>query len=80
MSDRDDVVATINRLLSDWTGPDHDPVPPQDWENWTIPQFLEAMSAWLGSYENAWVNRGEPPPTDGWVVFRHALEAGARYE
>lgn len=76
MDGREEVAETLNRLLADWSGDS----PPNDWENWTIPAFLEAMKAWLGSYENAWANRGEVPPTDGWVVFKHALEAGARYE
>jgi hypothetical protein len=66
----------ITQLLSEWDGES----PPPSWENWTIPTFLEAMGAWLGSYENAWTNVGEVPPTDGWLVFAQALEAGARYE
>ncbi len=80
MSDRAEVLGTINALLSEWKGPHHAPTPPDDWENWTIPQYLEAMAAWLESYENAWTNRGEEPPTDGWVIFGHALQAAARYE
>jgi hypothetical protein len=76
MDGRQDVAATIDRLLADWDGDQ----PPSDWVNRTIPQFLEAMGAWLGSYENAWRNRDQEPPKDGWVIFRNALEAGARYE
>ena len=76
MPGRREVADTIARLLAEWDGDQL----PADWENWTIPQFLEAMGAWLDSYEDAWLNRGEEPPTDGWVIFRRALEAGARYE
>lgn len=75
-AERGAVASHIARLLADW----QEDQPPRDWENWTIPTFLEAMGAWLDSYENAWTNVGEDPPTDGWVVFKHALEAGARYE
>ncbi len=80
MEPRAAVLKTIYELLDDWKGPAHDPVPPPDWENWTIPQFLEAMAAWLDVYEQAWRNRGEQPPTDGWVVFEAALRMGAYYE
>jgi hypothetical protein len=76
MDGRQAVADTIARLLAEWSAED----PPPDWENWTVPAFLEAMGAWLQSYENAWTNAGETPPTDGWIVFRWALEAGARYE
>lgn len=76
MSGRQEVIDTIARLLAEWEGGE----PPADWENWNIPDFLEAMGRWLESYENAWTNLGDTPPTDGWVVFEAALRAAARYE
>ena len=79
MDGRGEVLTRINQLLSQWTGEHHDP-PPDDWQNWTVPQFLEATGAWLSSYKNVWTNRGEQPPTDGWVIFQYALRAAARYE
>jgi hypothetical protein len=80
VSGRNEVLATINSLLADWQGEPHDPTTPAHCENRTIPQFLGAMAAWLESYENAWINMDEEPPTDGWVVFNRALSAAAFYE
>jgi hypothetical protein len=80
MDGRDRVVAAVHELLDEWSGPLHAATPPEDWENVTVPQFLEAMAAYLGSYENTWTNRGQVPPTDGWVVFEDALKAARFYE
>lgn len=44
MSGRTEVIATINSLLADWKGGAHDPTPPANWEDWTIPQYVEAMA------------------------------------
>jgi hypothetical protein len=38
------------------------------------------MGAWLGVYEQAYINNGQPVPHDGWAVFAAALRAGAFYE
>ena len=68
----------IGELLDDWAR--SDPEPPESWENWTIPHFLGAMSAWLEVYERAFANNGRPLPADGWEVFGAALRMGAFYE
>ena len=39
MDGRQEVADTIARLLAEWSAE----APPPDWENWTIPAFLEAM-------------------------------------
>jgi len=46
----------------------------------TIPDYLEAMAAWLEGFEQVYVNTGRQVPTDGWTVFAGALQAAAIYE
>jgi len=70
-----EIIAVLRQLVSDWRAG-----PPDHWENWTIPAYLEAMAAWLEVYEQTYINAGRPIPTDGWAVFRQALEAAAAYE
>jgi hypothetical protein len=72
---REPVIQAIASLVRDW-----EPGQPDSWENWTIPQYLEAMGAWLEVYERAYINRGETVPTDGWGAFAAALRAAAVYE
>lgn len=49
-------------------------------ENWTIPEYLAAMAAWLELYEQAYINTERPVPADGWTIFAQALQAAAVYE
>lgn len=65
----------LRRLLSEWGDG-----PPGRWENQTIPAYLEAMAAWLESYEQSYINTGKPVPADGWTIFAHALQAATIYE
>ena len=69
------VIAVLRQLVSDWRAG-----PPDHWENWTIPAYLEAMAAWLEVYEQAYINTERPIPTGGWTVFGQALEAAVAYE
>lgn len=69
------VIAVLEQLMSDWRDG-----PPAGWENHAIPEYLEAMVAWLRVYEQSYTNRGQPVPADGWIVFAHALRAAAIYE
>jgi len=46
----------------------------------TVPAYIEAMAAWLESYEQVYINAGPSVPTDGWTVFAAALQAAAIYE
>jgi hypothetical protein len=50
------------------------------WENVTLPGFLEAMAAWLHSYERAYTNTGRPIPDDPWEIMVAAVRAAAMYE
>ena len=77
MSDtaRQEVIAALEQLRDEWAAG-----PPGRWENWTIPEYLGAMAGWLSSYEQAFVNSGQPVPADGWAVFAHAVRAAAIYE
>jgi hypothetical protein len=74
-SDKQQVIAVLEQLVSQWGAG-----PPADWENTSIPEYLEAMAAWLRSYERAYLNMGEPVPADGWAVFAQALRAAVIYE
>jgi hypothetical protein len=50
------------------------------WENVTLPAFLEAMAAWLRSYDHAYMNTGRPVPEDVWEVVAAAVRAATIYE
>ncbi|WP_326580983.1 DUF2550 domain-containing protein [Streptomyces sp. NBC_00481] len=54
----------------------------EEWENATLPRFLEALTAWVESGPG-WYGRhqGEPLPAEGnWTYFAHALRAATMYE
>ncbi len=74
-ADKHDVVGVLRSLLSQWEAGQ-----PVGWDNATIPAYLEAMAAWLDSYQQAYVNTGRAVPGDGWTVFVAALQAAAFYE
>ncbi|MEU0793170.1 hypothetical protein ABZ342_24110 [Amycolatopsis sp. NPDC005961] len=71
---RDRVVATLRTLVAE--GADG----PPDWENDTLPRYLEALAGWLRDCEGYYANQGIPLPADGWQVFRDALVAATVYE
>jgi hypothetical protein len=50
------------------------------WESITLPGFLEAMAAWLGSYEHAYIDTGRSVPDDPWEVMASAVRAATIYE
>src|SRR5262245_10650364 len=39
---KSEVIAALHQLVSEWRAG-----PPDDWENWTVPAYLEAIAAWL---------------------------------
>jgi hypothetical protein len=51
-----------------------------EWENDTLPRFLEAFAALLGSIENAYLNTGRPVPTDPWELMVTAIRGASSYE
>ena len=51
-----------------------------EWQNDTLPAYLEALAAWLRVYEQAYVNTGRPVPSDAWEVVAAAARAAIIYE
>lgn len=68
MKTREDVVQTLNKLLTDLKAN------PEEWENPTLDRFLDAMNAWLDSGKMSQVT--EP----SWDLICDLLEAGKIYE
>ena len=52
----------------------------QEWENDSLPGFLEAFGALLGSIDQAYLNTGRPVPEDPWVLLADALAGARHYE
>ncbi|WP_133719245.1 DUF7660 family protein [Methylocaldum gracile] len=52
-----------------------------DWENPDLERFLDAMSAWIRSMDNAYKNMGKSVPVrPDWSVFADILLAAKIYE
>jgi hypothetical protein len=52
-----------------------------EWENITVPDYLEAISAWVTDMDGVYINEGEPVPTNvPWRFFARVLLAGTDYE
>lgn len=52
------------------------------WENSTLPCFLEAMEAWVASLDGYYKNmgRGAVPPQPTWKMLAEILTAASVYE
>ncbi|HEY3465255.1 MAG TPA: hypothetical protein VGL47_08990 [Amycolatopsis sp.] len=72
---REHVVATLRALLAEWSDG-----PPANWENTSLPRYLEALAAWLQDCDGYYANQGLPFPEGGWEVMRDALQAAKSYE
>jgi hypothetical protein len=69
---RDDFVAFLDDLREDFL------VNNDEWESLTLPDFLDAWSAWLGSVEQLYINlKKEGPPELSWPFLAEML-IGAR--
>ena len=68
MTDRQDLVDFIDEMLTELRSDD------AEWENDTLPRFLEAMQAWLGSSATS---REHNP---SWEFIKRMLIAGKIYE
>lgn len=68
------VLAAIEHLLVDCFD-----VGVPDWENATLPAYLEALAAWLRDSDGFYSNQGREVP-DGWRVMADALQAATNYE
>ncbi|MGW3342477.1 DUF7660 family protein [Nonomuraea rubra] len=52
-----------------------------DWENTTLPSFLEALAASIDSMDNAFRNRGEAVPEQpSWQLVGQMLYTATTYE
>lgn len=72
---RQEFVAFLEDLLEDLeTNSD-------SWENPTLPRFLDAWSAWLGSVEQLYINlKKEGPPELSWAFLAEMLLVARQYE
>lgn len=53
---------------------------PDSWENPTLPRFLEAMSAWLSTFPQVYINLDKPVPDADWNLLADCLRAARIYE
>jgi hypothetical protein len=54
---------------------------PSEWESATMDRFLDAMSAWVRSMDNYYLNAGKAPViSPSWSVFAEILAAAKIYE
>jgi hypothetical protein len=54
---------------------------PEEWENTTLERFLDAMGAWVASYESCYCNAQQIAPLEpNWAFFAQALTAARTYE
>lgn len=52
-----------------------------EWENPTLPDFLDGLYAWTESLDGFFANRNEPIPTDpSWSLVAQMLVAARGYE
>jgi hypothetical protein len=73
LSGRDQVLEALDELQSELAAGD-------TWENDTLPRFLDALAALLGSIENDYVNTGRPIPADPWELMAAAVRGARAYE
>ncbi|PTT03460.1 hypothetical protein DBR11_02155 [Pedobacter sp. HMWF019] len=53
----------------------------EDWENKTLPEYLEAIASWTDDMEGYYVNDNLPIPDNvDWKVFADILVAAKMYE
>jgi hypothetical protein len=53
---------------------------PGAWENPTLERFLEAMTAWLETFPQAYINLNRPVPKPDWSFMADCLLAATAYE
>ena len=75
LNSREDFVDFIQSLRQDYEQA------PEEWENRSLPDYLEALAAWTGSMYNYYKNNKLPnPPEENWRVFAEILLAAKYYE
>jgi hypothetical protein len=76
VSTREDLVDFVRLMSVVAASPESD-----DWENRSLPRFLEALSAWLGSMSGYYRNQGlEVPDLPTWRLVADMLVAATIYE
>lgn len=72
---REDLAVFVHELAHDLR------TKPQDWENATLPAYLEAMAAWIEDAEGYYVGAGQPVPQQpSWQNLAEILLAAKHYE
>jgi hypothetical protein len=71
---RDDFVALVRSLIANVEDA------PEEWENVTLPAYLEALAAWVEDRDGYYQNRGEPVPDVSWKAVADILLAAKVYE
>lgn len=72
---KDDLALFVGRLKEDFLS-NRD-----EWENPDLEMFLDAMSAWISSMDNAYKNMGKDVPVQpSWSAFARILYASKTYE
>jgi hypothetical protein len=49
-----------------------------DWENRTVPDYLDALGGWLEDSDGYYANRNQVPPSNPWIMISHALKAATK--
>lgn len=73
MIGREAVVALVERLAEEIDGG-------AEWENATLPRYLESLAALLGSVDRTYINAGEQVPDNPWELVARSLEGARFYE
>jgi len=64
------MVAAVRELIGDWSDG-----PPANWDNHSLPVYLEALAGWLRDCEGYYADRGVAIPWNGWEVMQAAMVA-----
>lgn len=67
---KDRMVAAVRELIDDRSAGT-----PANWDNQSLPDYLEALAGWLDDCEGYYANRGVAIPWNGWEVMQAALRA-----
>ena len=75
LNSRGDFVKFVQSLRRDYEQA------PEEWENRSLPDYLDALAAWTGSMDNYYKNNDIPePPEVNWRMFAEILLAAKYYE
>lgn len=69
------MASVVRALVEDWSAG-----PPANWDNHSLPDYLEALAGWLADCEGYYANKGVPIPWSSWEVMQEAMRAATSYE